>query len=221
MKKQLYILVLLITVLSSKNFTHFNELIFFNENDESSKWSWLEKQFITEVENYKSKNWDKVASIIPATIIGTCLYQYCNITPIDDEFNKLKPSSVLPVVAVATSGLWALQSYKEHIKVKAAEHVLKKFFNNWEQNQFFIPKELQDGFDIIAEQIAVHGSNKVLINAPKIVETLQAIIMRHFEKRYEKILQINATNALNDTKIFTEIIRNSIQTSTFLNSSKK
>ncbi|MGZ6255264.1 MAG: hypothetical protein ACXWL5_04710 [Candidatus Chromulinivorax sp.] len=221
MKKQLYILGLILSLLSSKNFTHFNELIFFNENDESSKWSWFENKFITEVENYKSKNWDKVASIIPATIIGTYLGQRFDMITIDDEFSKLKPSSVLSVAAFVTSGLWALQSYKEHIKVKAAEHVLKKFFSNWEQNQFFIPKELQDGFDIIAEQIAVHGSNKVLINAPKIVETLQAIIMRHFEKRYEKILQINATNALNDTKIFTEIIRNCIQTSTFLNSSKK
>jgi len=45
--------------------------------------------------------------------------------------------------------------------------------------------------------------------------------MRHFEKRYEKVLQATAVNALADAKTVTEILKNSIESVSKLGGSAK
>ncbi len=214
MKKQLFIFGFAVAM--ATNAMAFNERSMFDETNEESKWIFVEKAFISAPSDYKKLAWTHVEAVVTgliavgaATTFGT-LYHYNQLN--DKIENPLSVGNVSGGAAVAATALYATSALECYLSNQANRNAVEDFFNNWEQNQYFVPAELQDAFDTIAYTIELEGKDVVLNNANAIVDTIQFIVMRHFEKRYEKLLQITAVNSLADTKTAGEILKNAVET---------
>jgi len=58
----------------------------------------------------------------------------------------------------------------------------------------------------------INGDKAVLDHANEIVDIMQSMIMRHFEKRYETALKIQSVNHLSTTKSIIDILKAAIDT---------
>jgi len=102
-----------------------------------------------------------------------------------------------------------LQSTIEHQINRTA---VEEFFANWELNSNYTPTELHEGFSIIAESINSDDRESILENADEIVATLNFLIIRHFEKRYNKFFEAESCSTLNYEKSTSDIIKNIVGT---------
>ncbi|MDP3788329.1 MAG: hypothetical protein Q8Q60_03380 [Candidatus Chromulinivorax sp.] len=216
MKKQLFIFGFAVAMVT--NAMAFDERSMFDETQEESKWTFVEKAFITAPAEYKKAVWAHVESAVTgliavtaATVCGS-LYFYNN-----DQFNNqlkdtLSIGNVSGGAALAATALSAKSSLECYLANQAHRNAVENFFNNWEQNQYFVPAELQDAFDAIAEMIDIESQDAVLNHANEIVNTIQFIVMRHFGDRYKAVLTATAVNSLVDTKTAGEILKNAIET---------
>lgn len=218
MKKQLYILSFMIAMISN-NALAFNDLAFFDETDQTSKWTVLEKKFISDIAGSKETFW-KHASALAVGLVATASSVKCftvNEDPSKDIMRTLlEPKVAYGIVSGVALSLLTVQGFQCFLYSHANRNAVADFFNNWDENKFYVPTQLEEAFDIIAERIELEGLDAVLENADEIVETIQFLVMRNFEKRYEKVLQVTAYNGLADTKTVGEILKNAVETSSKL-----
>lgn len=214
MKKQLYIFSLMMVMIN--NVTAFNELTVFDETNEESNWMFIEKKFITDIHAEKKSFWTHLSTIIPAAAIAFSGYQYFQIT--NDNENKdfiqtlLKPQNIYSITSLAATSLLITQYLECKLSAQANRNAVENFFNNWDQNQFYIPEELEEAFDAIAETIELQGQEAVLEHADEIVDAIQFITTRKLSSRYSKSLEITACNALGNAKTIGEILKNAVET---------
>ena len=208
MKKQLYIFSFALAMMSSIN--AFNELTLFDEADQKSKWAFVEKKFITDI--YKSKKivWEYVSATALATTIGFAACKYAYIPAGNEDFiNTLRQQkNVYSMLGLGSAAMFINQGFDAYLTTYANRNAVANFFGNWDKNQFYTPAELEDAFDIIAEMMELQGQEAVLENADDIVDTINFIVMRHFDARYKSVLDAKSRDALSDTKTITEAFKN-------------
>jgi hypothetical protein len=212
MKKQLFIFSFAVAMIS--NVIAFDERSMFDETNEESKWTFVENKFITKPAAEKAYIWKHLsAGAVAAVAIGAFVkLGYLNDADRNDDFSKkiFTTGNVLAGLSSLSAVTFTTSALECYLSARANRNAVADFFTNWDQNQFFVPAELQDAFDTIAETIELEGKEVVLKNADEVVSTVEFLVMRHFEKRYEKLLQITAVSALNDNKTATEIFKNII-----------
>ena len=211
MKKQLYIFTFAIAMMTTVN--AFDQLTMFDETNEESKWAVIEKVFITDINEAKQSFWKHLSGVAVSTLIAGGAYQTYNANPEAKFMDSLQLSrNFYCLGTLAMGGLLATQTIQCHLSNQTNRNAVTKFFGNWDKNQFYTPAALKEAFDIIAETMELEGNEATLKNADEIIDTIQFIIMRHFEKRYEKVLQFTAATALSDTKTAGEILKNAVET---------
>ena len=224
MKKQLFIFSFAVAMVT--NVIAFNELTMFDETNEASKWTFIENKFITQPAAEKQFIWTHVgAAVTGLVIVGTFGTHLATSSKDLNEQPKLDKmltmGNILTGFGSAATAIGATSALDCYLSARANRNAVANFFNNYENNQFFVPEELQNAFDLIAEAIEFAGMDAVLVNADDIVGLIQFQVMRKFEKRYEKVLQATAVNALADAKTVTEIVKNSIESVSKLGGSAK
>lgn len=123
----------------------------------------------------------------------------------------LEPKNAYTILTVGTVLYMMHQLYESQTTSSTNYKAVADFFANWDENQSYCPKDIFEGFEIIAEMIENEGDEFIVNNADTIVDTIQFLIKRHFEKRYEKSLQVEAAFSLGDAKTITEIVKNSLE----------
>lgn len=225
MKKQLFVFSFMIAMIS--NVIAFDERSMFDETSEASKWTFVENQFITKIASAKATFWAHAGAITTAAIalsgLANLSYLYAtNSTNQKFTENPFAAGNVCGGVTALSAGVLAIQALECHISARTNRNAVESFFANWDQNQFFIPTELQDAFDLMAEVIELDGKEAILNNAGEIVELVQFHVMRHFEGRYKGMLDLKAYDGLNtDAKTAFGIIKGIVATSKDLGGSSK
>jgi len=216
-KKQFFILSCALSI--ACNTTAFDQRYFFDTTD---SWTYLEKIFITDIYNAKNAFWSKTTSIIPLVSAVISATQYYNHQ--QDFKNELTPKNKFVIKNLMTAenlyftgmivsaGIVAQQFATSYAHSQVNRQAVDDFFSNWEINSLYTPDEFQDAFFMIAEIMEFQGKEAILEHADEIVETIQFLIIRHFESRYKKLLEIESCNALGDFKASTEIFKNIIGT---------
>ncbi len=213
MKKQLFTFSLVLAMAS--NMIAFNELSMFDETSQESKWVLIEKKFITQPSTEKKLIWTHINSAATLLFAGGTLGTYAILSS-EQCKNKLSEQimdtgNILAGFGTAATFMSATSALDCYLSTRANRNTIASFFNNYDENRFFVPSELEEAFDLIAESIELFGQESILNEANEIVELIQFHVMRHFEKRYEKVLQITAVNAVADAKTVTEVLKNSIE----------
>ena len=220
MKKQLFIFSFVVAMAS--NVIAFDERTMFDETNEASKWTFIENKFITQPAAEKQLIWTHASAIATGLVIVGTGVTWFNLekrdTPMGNAFTQ---GNVIAAIGTAATAIISTSGLDCYLAARAHRNAVTNFFNNYEENQFFVPAELEQAFDKIAESIEFAGLDAVLLHADDIVELIQFQVMRHFEKRYEKVLQATAVNALADAKTVTEILKNSIESVSKLGASAK
>ncbi len=223
MKKQLCIFSFALAMVT--NVIAFDELTMFDETNEASKWTFIENKFITQPAAEKQFIWTHVGAVATGLVIAGTGATWFSLKDEDRKVNlstnMFATGNVLAGVSCAATAILTTSGLDCYLAARANRNAVANFFNNYENNQFFVPEELQNAFDLIAEAIEFAGMNAVLENADDIVGLIQFQVMRHFEKRYEKVLQATAATALADAKTVTEIVKNSIESVSKLGGSSK
>ena len=213
MKKQFYILSFM-TVMTMSNVFGFDELAMFDETSQASKWQRIEWQFITNIKKSHKNIWKHISGVALGAVVVGALYQWNNTTMpgFDDKedimTNLRKPSNIWPIVTVGAAAIVSMQYFESYLAHQANRNAVVSFFDNWQENQFYTPKELEDGFDVIAEMIELQGQQAVLEHADEIVEMIQFFVTRHFESRYKSTLEAKSRDLLYDTKLVAETFKN-------------
>jgi hypothetical protein len=211
MKKKLYILGFMFAMISNQSFA-FDEISLFSETSEKSKWMVLEKKFITNIHKSKKTTWSHVSSVIPAVTAIFAGYQYCNLDSVNSDndilLNLRKPVNVYPMLGIVATTILASEYLDCYLSSKNNRTAVKDFFANWEENQYYIPSELEEAFDILADVIEFEGEEAVLAHANEIVEAIQFLVTRNFESRYKNSLDAKARDAMSDTKTVIESFKN-------------
>ncbi len=205
MKKQLYLFTFMMTLISSTY--AFDERSFFNEADEVAKWQFIENTFITKIAADKKSIWTHFSSAATLALAGTAGYAWTQTPATETKIDLLKTNTLLALVTAAATGLLTIQGLECYLSHEANRNAVAEFFGNWDENQFYIPTELEEAFDMISEMIELEGKDAISAHANEIVELIQFHVTRHFEKRYEKVLQGAASVSLADAKTATEIIK--------------
>lgn len=215
MKKQLFTLGLLNLFAVNLMGSSFDEHTLFDSNNEKAQWEFLEKAFITNIHAEKQLIWNHISAAFVASLGLGSGYQLYNGTTSNSQLAKtdlFSPTSLYSAVLGSSVALLSIKGLACHLSNQANRNAVEAFFTNWDQNQFYTPEALQEAFDIIAETIELQGLDAVLASADDIVDTIQFVVMRHFDGRYKKALEFQAFNALNDSKTFSEIIKNTVAT---------
>lgn len=214
MKKQFFTFAFAVAM--ATNVIAFDERSMFDETNEASKWTYLENKFITQPAAQKAAIWAHIGSAAAGMVV---LGSFSSLFALNEKqleakmFNEPFQTSNVLASTGTLSAAALLASYVEcYLSARADRNAIESFFSNWEKNQFFVPAELEDAFDLIAQAIELEGQDAVLNNAHDIVEMIQFHVMRHFEKRYEKILQMTAYNSAKETKTVVDILKGSVET---------
>jgi len=112
---------------------------------------------------------------------------------------------------IATT-MCASKALNYYLNYHCNRQVVKNFLKNWDLNRSFTPREFHNMFDALANLIDINGDEAVLVHANEIVNIMQSIVMRHFEKRYETILTVQTFNHLGETKAMLDVIKTAIDT---------
>jgi len=188
------------------------ELNLFDTTSEQSKWLLIEKKFITDVYAAKQNSWKTLSSIIPTTFAVYSGYKFATIenqNKEEDIIKNLLSMKNLYLVGGSIASLTILTQYLDsYLSSKANKDGIVDFFNNWDENKLFVPKELYPFLDMINRNIKINGQDFITKNADKIMHAIQFIITRHFESRYKKVLELEAHNSLAEAKTISEIIKN-------------
>lgn len=224
MKKQLFVFSFMIAMMS--NVIAFDERSMFDETSEASKWTFVENKFITKIANEKSTTWAHIGAATTGTFAvgaaGTWLFLLNGHRDSKLTDYMFSTGNVCAGAGTLAAGTWVIQALECYISARANHNAVEDFFANWDENQFFIPAELQNAFDTIAETIELEGKDAVLKNASEIVDMIQFHVMRHFEGRYKGMLDLKAYDGLNtDAKTISGIIKNVVATSKDLGGSSK
>ena len=225
MKQQLYALSLIIA--TTQAITAFDSRSLFTtpETPEitetpvtqstTAQYQFIEKTFITDIATSKNAMWSNILTSIPAAL-GTysgyqCYNQKVNMSKEDNILKSLITAQNLwGVTTLTCATILAGGQLQNYVNAQANQQAVRNFFKNWNKNKVYTPEAFHDAFESIALEIEQQGDTYIRQNANKIVENIQFVITRHFEKRYEKLLQITAYDALNESKTVTEIIKNMI-----------
>lgn len=219
MKAKFYTIALVIA--STQAMTAFDSCSLFNESEKASKYQFIEKKFITDIASAKDATWSKVLMIIPGSIATASGLEYghqTENTPKDDLFfkNLLTKKFVNGVICVSSIAIIAGVTFQHHLSAHANQDAVRDFFTHWDKNQFYTPDELFESFEAIACNIEDQGEAFIKNHANEIVKTIQFIVTRYFEKRYEKLLQIKAHSALGEIKTVSETLQNFISGAKYL-----
>lgn len=223
MKKQfLMISLMLATVNFNTTHAYVDTLSFYDEADEKAQWAFLEKAFITDIAQSKQLSWNHISAAATGLVMASSAYQYTQTSATDASTLQqlLQPKNVFGLTSCATAAICSIQGLQCYLSNEANRTAVKNFFANYENNRFLVPANLEYAFDMISERIEFEGMDAVLVDANDIVDQIQGMIMRYFEKRYEKVLQVSAENALAATKTAGEIIKNAVETGSKLSGGK-
>jgi len=233
MKKYFYALAF--SLIASSHVAAFESHMCFDETNNESKWTYLEKTFITDISDAKSNVWKHLNNLIPATAITAALWKYNKlqktpapttesstdaITVTQIAYNAFSAENVCLGVTLTSSVVLATQGLQCYLNYSLNRQAVESYLKNWEVNKLYTPDELVEFFEFLVERIHIQGKESVLSQAHEIVETLQFLTVRHFEKRYAKALDIVAANAFGDIKTATEIIKNGLDITGKLTGSK-
>jgi hypothetical protein len=219
MKKQFLMISLMVaTVNFNSTHAYVDTLSFYDQGDEKAEWAFLEKAFITDIAKSKQLSWNHISAAATTLVMAGSTYQYTQTSATDGSILQqlLQPKNVFGLTSCATAAICSIQGLQCYLSHEANRTAVKNFFANYENNQVLVPASLQYAFDMIAERVTCEGMDAVLVDANDIVDQIQGMIMRYFEKRYEKVLQVSAENALATTKTAGEIIKNAVETSSKL-----
>ena len=133
------------------------------------------------------------------------------IKNIDFIQSLLTPQNVYTILGLSATALLVVQYLECELSSRANRNAVEDFFNNWEENQFYVPAELKEAFDAIAEMIELQGQEAVLKKSDEIVNAIKYITTRQLS-RYSKSLEISACNTLGNVKTIGEIFKNAIET---------
>jgi hypothetical protein len=224
MKKQLQIFSFIFAIASfqTSNAT-VDTLSFYDEFQEKAQWELLEKTFITDIAQSKASTWNHISGAVLASMMVGSGYQYTQTSSTESSSiikEMLQPKNVYGAATCAATAIFAVQTLQCYLSNQANRTAVANFFANYEENKYFVPAQLENAFDMIAERIELEGMDAVLVDANDIVDQVQGMIMRYFEKRYEKVLQGAAYNALADAKTTGEIIKNAVETGSKLSGGK-
>ena len=223
MKKQLFALVCVTAMVT--NLIAFNERSMFDATNQASKWTFVENKFVTKIADEKRTTWAHLGAGVTALVAcGTASQLFINRDNLDDNFatGSLFTNGIVYGGATAFSGATFFTSALDcYISRQANRNAVENFFSNWDKNKAFVPTELQDGFELIAEAMVNNGKQAVLKNANEIVEMIQFIVTRHFEGRYKATLETKGRDALADTKTTSEIVKIFTETAKNLGGSSK
>ena len=216
MKKQLFMLNF-VFALAAFNTMHadIDTNMFYDETDEKAQWELVEKAFITDIGRSKQLCWRHLEVIIPAIIGSAAAYKTLEVYSPYFSYDSQKglwdiqnPRVHCPIIAATMGAILVYQYAQCYIENIANRNAIKNFFTNYEENQFFVPAELQDAFDMIMEKIEQDGMDLVLADANEYVDVIQGIVMRHFESRYKSVLDAKGRDVLAESKTVIENFKN-------------
>ena len=119
----------------------------------------------------------------------------------------LTPQNIYTILGLSATALLVVQYLECELSSRANRNAVEDFFNNWEENKLYVPAELKEAFDGIAEMIELQGQEAVLKKSDEIVNAIKYITTRQLS-RYSKSLEISACNTLGNTKTITDIVKN-------------
>lgn len=189
------------------SFTH-NALNLFNTADEQSKWGFMEKKFITDIYADKKMTLSHVTAAIPTA--AAALAGYLLTTDASLLERSTKSNLILLGGGALAATMVSAQYLESYLTAQANRKAITNFFAHWDTYKFYVPAELLEYCTTIADVIKAQGLEETLQNAQIIVKDLQDMITRHFESRYKKLLEFEASNNLSDTKTVSEIFKNFI-----------
>jgi hypothetical protein len=188
---------------------------FFNQNTTTTKMRYMESLWILEHAGLKNEMWKNITQYVPLLIGGYAMYQSFTMTKDDKLTNYFKTilnaENIYFGIGLGCASTVIIETLNNYINEKAARTTVHNFFANWEVNKNHTPEELLPIFSLIAEIIEVQGEEIILEQAQFILNNVQFVIIRNFEKQYESYLKSQSYNNLADTKTITEIIKNSIE----------
>ena len=228
MKQKTYLLGLLLAtanfnlVLPSQNYVQipqeerfaqlvpYGQLTIFDVTNEQSKWAFIEKKFITDIHSNKQMTWSHVSALLPAAFATFAGYTYMTQNDIP-KYLAQKKENIFFLGGGALSALLVMGQYLEqYLTYQANRTAIQDFFEHWDQNQLYIPKELLPYFTILATKIEAQGQDAVLQDAKTIITDIKFMVTRHFESRYKKFLELDGYNSTAEAKTFSEILKNFI-----------
>ena len=191
-----------------KNNFAYNALNLFNTADEQSKWGFMEKKFITDIYTAKKMTWSHVTAAIPAAFAALAGYQLTTNSLMDSA--PTRNNLYLLGGGALAATMVSAQYLESYLTAQANRKAITDFFAHWDTYKFYVPAQLLEYCTTIADAIKTQGLEETLQNAQIIVKDLQDMITRHFESRYKKLLEFEASNNLSDTKTVSEIFKNFI-----------
>lgn len=217
MKKQFLLFSFAFAMVSNVTTTlAFDEHTLFDTTNVTARWSFIEKKFITDISAAKQASWSYYAPVLPAILIATAA---SNLVVTEGK-NLLAPYNGGIGGIVLGTTLITMPTLESRFSNKANQNAVVDFFSNWDQNQNYVPAELFETFQLIAETMESKGQKAIAKSANEIVEAVRFVVTRYFDKRYENVLKAKADTALADAKTFAEIIKNAVEAVTKLGGGK-
>ena len=124
----------------------------------------------------------------------------------------LDVKNVYLIGGTIATAMFASKALECYLNYHCNRHVVENFLKNWERNRSLTPHEFHHVFDALVDVMDINGDEAVLAHANEIVDIMQSMVMRHFEKRYEKVLTIQTLNNLGETKAILDVLKTAIDT---------
>ena len=128
----------------------------------------------------------------------------------------LHVENIYLTIATAATTIFAAQSLQCYLNYHFNRQIVEDFLQDWDRNRSLTPHQFHHIFDALTNIMDINGDETVLKHANEIVDLMQSAIMRHFEKRYESALKIQAINNLSDTKSILDILKTATETAKHL-----
>ena|GEM_PF-2397436 len=212
MKHKMQILTLFILTMNS--ITAFDSRKMFNDKEPESQWAFLERTFIVNAHTEKQRVTNELQTYTPAICAVITSYLYMNLTgdeaSKDISKNALNSKNACLITAIISSGIFGTQMLQRYMNHSVNRQIMTDFLHNWTTNRNLTPQQFHHTFDALSAIMDINGDEVVLDNATEIVNLIQFMIMRHFDKRYENVLKIQAANNIGDAKNILDVITGSI-----------
>lgn len=212
MNKKLQLLALLMVTMHG--LTAFDGRKMFNDKEPESQWAFLERTFIVDAHAEKQEIWKNMQAYLPAACATIATYAYLNLTgdeaTKDISKNALNSKNACLITAIVSAGICGTQIIQRYMNHTINRQIVTHFLQNWSTNRSLTPEQFHHTFDALAAIMDIHGDEVVLENSNEIVELMQFMIMRHFDKRYENVLKMQAVNNIGDAKTILDVISGSI-----------
>lgn len=212
MNKKLQLFTLFMVTMHS--LTAFDNRKMFNT---TTQWDFLEKTFIVDAHTNKQEVSECIQTYLPVLCCGAASYKYintpetCNAEKKDFIKDLLNPKNLYLVSAVLSAGIACSQVIQYYMNHYVNRQVVADFLHNWSSNKTLTPAEFCDAFEALASIMDVNGDEAVLQHATEIVDIMQFMIMRHFDKRYEGVLKAQAINNIGDAKSILDLLKTSAE----------